>query len=135
MGCNHRLLNLDQQARSNLLHQIMDTFPIKDIIMSRILNFFTRGLNHESSTISDFLKNTIPSHSSYMLTNINTILNKYDLKCHDLFSLSKTHIKNVIQTYNGEHDWRSSLVKCLLRMRDKHCDSVLYHTEVKQILK
>ena len=133
--CNRRLLDLDQQARSNLLHQIMDTFPIKDIIMSRILNFFTRGLNHESSTISDFLKNTITSHSSYMLTNINTILNKYNLNCHDLFNLNKRQIKKVIQTYNGEHDWRSSLVKDLLCMRDKQCDSVLDHTEVKQRLK
>ena len=103
--------------------------------MSRILNFFTRGLNHESSTISDFFKNTITSHSSYMLTNINTILNKYNLNCHDLFSLNKRQIKRVIQTYNGEHDWRSSLVKDLLCMRDKQCDSVLDHTEVKQRLK
>ena len=70
-----------------------------------------------------------------MLTNINTILNKYNLNYHDLFNLNKRQIKNVIQTYNGEHDWRSSLVKDLLCMRDKQCDSVLDHTEIKQRLK
>ena len=65
-----------------------------------------------------------------MLTNINTILNKYNLNCHDLFNLNKRQIKKVIQTYNGEHDWRSSLVKELLCMRDKECNSVLDHTKV-----
>ena len=132
--CSRRILYLDPQTRSNLLHQIMDTLPIKDIIMSRILNFFTRGLNHESNIISDFLKNTLTANSSYMLTNINTILNKYNLKYHDLFSINKAHIKKVIQTYNGEQDWRSSLVKELLSMRDKQCVSLLDHTEVKKML-
>ena len=69
-----------------------------------------------------------------MLTNINTILNKYNLKYHDLFSINKAHIKKVIQTYNGEQDWRSSLVKELLSMRDKQCVSLLDHTEVKKML-
>ena len=41
----------------------------------------------------------------------------------------------VIQAYNGEQDWRSSLVKELLCMRDKQCNSVLDQTEVKEMLK
>ena len=70
-----------------------------------------------------------------MLTNINTILNKYNLNCHDLFSLNNRQIKKVIQTYNGKQDWRSSLAKELLCMRDKQCNFMLDHTEVKQRLK
>ena len=56
----------------------MGTLPIKDVIMSRILNFFVSGLNHDNTIISDFFKNKLVSNSSYMLTNINAILTKFN---------------------------------------------------------
>ena len=72
--CSRKILGLSVQTRSYMLHQIMDTMPILDVIMSRILNFFVNGLNHDNNIISDFFKNTLISNSSYMLTNINTII-------------------------------------------------------------
>ena len=41
--CSRRLLNLSQRTRSRLIHHLMNTAPIQDIIMYRMLNFFTSG--------------------------------------------------------------------------------------------
>ena len=76
--CSRKILGLSTQTRSYMLNQIMGTLPIKDVIMSRILNFFVSGLNHDNTIISDFFKNKLVSNSSYMLTNINAILTKFN---------------------------------------------------------
>ena len=121
--CSRKILGLNKQTRSYLLPHIMGTLPIQDIIMSRMLNFFVIGLNHDSNIISDFFKNTLISNSSYMLTNVNTILEKFKIHYHDLFNLQKSHIKKIIKNFNDEPDWRSNLVKELLCMREKQCSS------------
>ena len=132
--CNRKILGLSAQTRSNLLHHIMDTLPITDIIMSRMLNFFIGGLRHDSKIISDFFKNTLLSSSSFMLTNINTIINKYNINYQDLFHINKAKIKKVINDYNDEHDWRSNIVKDLLSIREGQKFSILDPIEVKNRL-
>ena len=132
--CNRKILGLSKQTRSNLLHQIMDTLPIKDIIMSRTLNFFIGGLRHDSEVISGFFKNTLLSNSSYMLTNINTIIDKYNINYQDLFHISKAKVKKVIKEYNNEYDWRSNIVKDLLSIREGQRFSLLKPTEIKNHL-
>ena len=123
----------------------MDTLPIKDIIMSRSLNFFIGGLRHDNKIISDFFKNTLLSNSSFMLTNINTILNRYHINFQDLFCISKAKVKKVIKNYNDEPDWRSNIVKELLSIREgqiissletadvKKIPSLYYHSKIKEI--
>ena len=91
--CSRKILGLSAQTRSYMLHQIMDTMPILDVIMSRILNFFVNGLNHDNNIISDFFKNTLISNSSYMLTNLNTILKRYNINYVDLFNWQKLKSK------------------------------------------
>ena len=132
--CNRKILGLSAQTRSNLLHHIMDTLPIKDIIMSRSLNFFIGGLRHDNKIISDFFKNTLLSNSSFMLTNINTILNRYHINFQDLFCISKAKVKKVIKNYNDEPDWRSNIVKELLSIREEQIISSLKTTDVKKFL-
>ena len=112
----------------------MGTLPIKDIIMSRTLNFFIGGLRHDSRVISDILKNTLLSNSSYMLTNINTIIEKYNINYQDLFHISKAKVKKVIKEYNNEYDWRSNIVKDLLSTREGQRFSLLKPTEIKNHL-
>ena len=132
--CNRNILGLDPKTRSYLLPQIMDTLPIKDIIMCRSLNFFIGGLKHDNKVISDFFKNTLLSNSSYMLTNINTIINKYKFNFQDLFNLNKAKIKKVIKNYNDEQDWRGNIIKELLDIRENHLNSNLDPNEVKDCL-
>ena len=112
--CSRKILGLNKQTRSYMLPNIMGTIPIQDVIMRRILNFFVTGLNHDDNIISDFFKNTLISNSSYILTNVNTILNKFKINYHDLFTLQKAQIKRIFKNCNDEPDWRSNLIKELL---------------------
>ena len=52
--CCRKVLNLPPSTRTYLIHNIKDTLPIRNIIMNRILNFFTSGVNHNCALISDF---------------------------------------------------------------------------------
>ena len=73
-------MGVHPQTRSYLLPNVMNTMPIDDVVMFRMILFFLNGLNHESELISCFFKNTLLSNSSYMLVNVNSILNKYGIK-------------------------------------------------------
>ena len=57
----------------------METMPIGDILMNPMMGFFINGLNQERLLISSL------SYTSYMLANINIILNKFRIKYVDLF--------------------------------------------------
>ena len=65
-----------------------------------------------------------------MLTNINTILTKFNINYYDLFNLHKPQVKNKIKKYNDELDWRSKLVEELLWMREYQCYSNLNLKEI-----
>ena len=102
--------------------------------MSRSLNFFIGGLKHDSKVISDFFKNTLLSSTSFMLTNINTIIKKYKFNYQDIFNLDKANVKRVIKNYNDEQGWRSNIVKKLLSIRENPWSSNLDPNEVKDHL-
>ena len=132
--CSRKILGLNKQTRSYILPKIMGTIPIQDVIMSRILSFFVSGLAHENNIISDFFKNTLISSTSYMLTNVNTILNKFNINYHDIFNLKKPQIKGIIKNFNDEPDWRSNLVKELLCMREQQYFSNLDIEDINDML-
>ena len=116
--CCRKLLSLHQQTRSYLLPNVMDTSPVDDIIMKRMLVFYVKGLSHSNEYISRFFKNTLVSNSSYSLTNLNIILNRYNIKYIDIFQLNKQCINQIIKDCNTDSDWRCDAVKELLSMRE-----------------
>ena len=132
--CSRKILGLHPCSRSYLLHNVMGTMPIDDIIMSRILGFFIHGLNHENGFISNFFKNTLISNSSYMLVNINQILNRYNIKYMDLFSMNIHDVKKVTKSHILEPDWRCNIIKELLSVRENQIYCNLDHTEAKEML-
>ena len=69
-----------------------------------------------------------------MLVNVNTILNKYDIKYIDLLTMNKTCIRNVINNHNEGPDWRCNSIKELLFLREDHLFSELNMTEINEIL-
>ena len=81
-----------------------------------------------------FKKNTLISSTSYMLTNVNTILNKFNINYHDIFNLKKPQIKGIIKNFNDEPDWRSNLVKELLCMREQQYFSNLDIEDINDML-
>ena len=112
----------------------MGTMSINDVIMNRMLGFFIKGLNHESKVISAFFKNTLLSNSSYMLVNINTILDRFKIKYVDIFSTNSNIVKTILDRSNNNPDWRSNTVIELLSMREEQIGSILNQREIKEIL-
>ena len=121
-------------TRTYVLNHIMDTMPIKYVIMSRIFNFFMSGLSHKCEIISLLFKNVLISNSSYMLQNINMILNELNIKYCDLFIMDKSKLKSIISKKVGEPDWRSDSIKELLSLRENQTSCDLTRTEIESIL-
>ena len=121
-------------TRSYVLHHIMDTIPIRYVIMSRILNFFISGLSHKCETISLLFKNVLISSSSYMLQNINMILKELNIKYCDLFKIDKNKLRSIISERVGKPDWRSDTIKELLSLRENQTSCELTRAEIESIL-
>ena len=132
--CSRKILGLRQDARSYMLHHLMDSTSIESIIKKRILTFFISGLNHDSEIISNFFKNTLISNSSTMLTNINYILNDLGINYNKLFSLSKQDISVIIKHYDGVPDFRCKTVKELLITKELQSFNFLNIRQVNDIL-
>ena len=132
--CCRKILGLHPWTRSYLLHGIMEDMPIEDIVMFRMIAFFINGLNHKSDLISQFFKNTLLSNSSYMLVNINAILDRYDIRYDDLFLMNKTCIRKAINSYINDPDWRCSSIKELLSLREGQQICELDMSEINDIL-
>ena len=134
--CCRRILGLRQDTRTYLIPHLMNTLPIKCIIMQRMINFFSSGINHHISMISDFFKNALLSKSSHMSANISTILNYLDINYNDILDLSKIRIKNAFLNKSEDPDWRANYIKELLHVRDRQffIDLQLDHLDVTSIL-
>ena len=131
--CCRRLLNLSQRTRSRFIHHIMDTPPILDIIMYRMLNFFITGLASEDTLISNIFKNTLLASTSYMRVNINKIIAHFNIDYHDIFSLNKNVLKKTLYNMKGEKDWQCNLIEELLSMRDGTVTTDLEDLEMNDI--
>ena len=79
-------------------------------------------------------KNVLLSNSSYMLQNINIILNELDIKYCDLFLMDKNKLKTIISNKIGVPDWRSNTIKELLSLRENQFSSDLNSAEIVSIL-
>ena len=112
----------------------MDTLPIKDIVMSRMLNFVINGLNNDNELISMYSKNMLTSNTSYMLTNVNKILQYYNIRYNDLFTLNKSNVRQIIYKKNGVEDWRCNFIKELLTLKENPSLSILNTFEIEEIL-
>ena len=132
--CCRRILGVHQRTRSRLLHHIMETMPIMDTIMYRIMSFFISGINHVNRNIGGFFKNVLLSNSSYMLMNINTILSHCKLNYLDMFDINKIKLKSILTENIDEPDWQSFTIKELLDMREVPTSTELDSLEVKDLL-
>ncbi|CAL4129905.1 unnamed protein product, partial [Meganyctiphanes norvegica] len=134
--CCRRLLNMSPRTRSRFIHHLMGTVPILDIIIYRMLNIFIAGLNNEDNLISNFFKNTQLANSSYMQVNIYEKLECFNVTYHDLFSINKSKLKNILNNLKGEKDWQCNMLDELLSMSDGNVttDLDLKYNEIKYML-
>ena len=132
--CCRRLLALHPRTRSHLLPHIMNSPPVRRVIEKRMLSFFLSGLHHPVQDISIFFKNALVSSSSYMLTNVNSILNSLNVKYYEIFDCA---IKSIITKFDlseGEQDWQTIITRELLSIRDRQLDVPLTYEEVCEFL-
>ena len=130
-----KVLNLDSRTRTYLISPLMNSMPIEDIIMHRMLSFFLNGLKHKSIMISFLFTNVLTSKSSDMLRNINTILQKANIKYEELIRINKVMVKNRLKERATQPDWRANIVMELLDIRDGQLNCGLDHNEVNVMLK
>ena len=116
--CSRKLLNLSSRTRSRFIHHLMGSMPIKDMIMYRMLNFFTSGLNHNDKIISSFFKNALTANTSYMQVNINNIVEHFKIPYQDIFDINKGNLKKIVNNSCEEKDDQCILLEELLDIRD-----------------
>ena len=128
------LLGLHARTKSYILPYIMNSFNIKDVIMERQLNFCVQVYNHKSDYISGYMKNSLLSLTSYTLSNVNKILNKFQITYADLFNIKKSHIKKLIKNSYPPMDWRAGMTVELLHALDGQLDMGLSRQELRILL-
>ena len=132
--CCRRLLELNPRTKSYILPHIMNSFDIGDIIKERFINFFIGGINHKSVEISNFFKNTLVSCSSFAVTNINTIINKWNMNYHQIFTENKNQIRKSMINSSNPPDWRGLMIKELLHILDGTLNNPLTIIEINKLL-
>ena len=132
--CSRRIIGLRQDARSYMLHHLMNSMSINNIIKKRILCFYISGFNHNVQMISKFFKNILVSNSSRMLTNINIILNTLGIRYRQVCELDKVQIHNICKENDGVPDSRCETVKELLTTRELQQFNFLETRQVTEIL-
>ncbi len=132
VGCR-RLLALHPRTRSHLLPHIMNSPPVHREIEKRMLNFFLEWFAL-SCTRQIFLKNALVSSSSYMLTNVNSVLNSLNVKYYEIFDCAAKSIITKFDLSEGEQDWQTRIIRELLIVRDRQLDVSLTYEEVCEFL-
>ena len=132
--CVRYLLGLPYRTSSYILPLLMKTLNIKDIIMERQLNFYVNMYNHSSVFINGYIKNSLLSQSSYSVSNINAIANRYDIAHNEIFHLKKASIKRLIQRQQPAEDWRCNVIREVLHCLDGQMHTCLGKEELKDVL-
>ena len=70
-----------------------------------------------------------------MLTNVNTILQKADIKYFELFHINKDDVRNALRERTIEPELRANIVMELLDIKDNQLSCGLDQNEVSVMLK
>ena len=133
--CCRKIMGLKPDARSNLLHHLMNSLPIQDIIMFRMLCFFKSGINHENEIISAFFRNSLISNSSYVTKNVNIILRHLKLDYNYIFTEDrKDKLKSIFNNNMSKPDWRNGILSELLDINDNIASCILDQEEITTLI-
>ena len=112
----------------------MNSLPIEMMLKQRWLNFFISGLNHSNNTIADFFKNSLLSVSSYLVSNLNIVMDKLGISYHEIFCLRRTDIKKKILQRTEVSTWETVLLSELMEIRDGIRVANLSYEEVDHVI-
>ena len=133
--CCRKIIGLKPDARSNILHHLMNSLPIRDIIMLRMLNFIKSGIHHNNIIITNFFKNILLSNSSYTIKNVNMILSHLNISYKSIFTENnKVKLKAEFHSNMPKPDWRTNSLRELLDINENILSCDLNHEEVKALI-
>ena len=133
--CCRKIIGFKPDSRSDLLHHLMNTLPIRDMIMYRMLCFYKSGLHHGNEMISKFFKNSLLSSSSHLVKNVNTILRHVELDYNYIFTENrKDSLKVIFYNNMSKPDWRKSILTELLDINENLVSCVLNKEEVNALI-
>ena len=115
--CIRYILGLHPRTINFLIPHIIESPSVEHQIYSRMLCFFSKGLQHDDEYIAFFFRNCMSGLYSYMSKNIYNILNRVGLSSNNLFTDSQAKLKRLCKPVL-EEDWRVNMTKELLLCRD-----------------
>ncbi len=69
--------------------------------------FFIRGMRHPERQISQFFRNVLLSNSSYMLSNMNSILQSYNIKYYEIFYCNINYVIGKVCCLEDYQYWQT----------------------------
>ena len=132
--CIRYVLNLSYRTKSYLLPNLVESVNLVDTIMQRQICFYLNILNHKSKTISNVIKNSLSSYSSYVVRNVNMFLDKFKITLVDLINFNNPSVKRLVLQAQTPLDWRGGLVEELLHARDGVVNLEITNEEINIML-
>ena len=87
--CCRRITNVPSRTHCNLVPELMCSKNISTIVQQRILNFLILGLSHSNGVVNFIFRNCIMSYSSYLVKNLNIIMQQHKIRYFDIFKGKK----------------------------------------------
>ena len=119
------LLDLPYRTHCYILPVVMNTPNANTKICQRIICFFKKGLQHCSEYVQSFYKHCIINHNSFMARNVNVICRRINISPHDLINKSISSLKKGLKETEQPMDWKCSMVKELLGLRNGSVNWIL----------
>ena len=69
-----------------------------------------------------------------MLTNLNKILDSFNLKYCDIFVMDKCQLIKHVNMRKNDPDWRVKTIKELLSIRDNQISCILEYSETQELI-
>ena len=120
--CIKSFLCLPMRTRSKLLPLIMKCENLRTIIFKRQLNFYIKGLAHNSSTVRFYFENSVLSSFSFASKNINKIINKFKIPYLSLFLKNRIELSSCEST----ESWRVNIIFELYHFIENRCFDFFY---------
>ena len=130
--CIRRLVGIPARTHNYLLAPIINTCSPTNAIKSRIYSLFVQGLNSSSTLIKHFFINCIVLKESIIYKNLLLLGADFGVNVDTLICMSSNVVKKYFTCVT--HDWRSNIIREILKYRDGDLHSLHTDQEITQAL-
>ena len=94
--------------------------------------FFYSGLETSWATNITIFFNVLLSNSSYMLSNVNSILQSSNIKYYEIFYCNINSLIGKVRCLEIDQNWHMKILKELLNKCDGQTDCCLTHRDIRE---